>query len=179
MVVAMSNMFDVGTRTNCCNCISIVVYLVDNTDYSRYSRYLTTLLASIENVKKFLPDWIIRLYIDKSVFEIIYKVEQTSPKNEECSQNIGTEYRKTLDTIFSSENCEIYVTFCEKLIDGTLNISKLRNLRFSGFFDKNVKVNASREADGLITQMDCYNLKNFSCSSNEILMIINMLYLIY
>ena len=164
ILMNMYKVFDARERKNCCNCVSIVIYLTKKSNPEDYSRYLTTVVTSVENIKNCLSDWIVRLYIDKSVFELIHEVEMYNPLVQGCVQNIGIEYRKILNKLFSYSNCEIYVTFCEKLLDNTLDIGKTRNFRFSGFFDDDVNINACREADGMVTKMDCHNLKVFENS---------------
>jgi hypothetical protein len=160
------DLFDVTPRDNCCNCISIVLYST-NQPY-RLSMYLPNILISLKNIEKYLPNWILRLYLDRSVFELIYKEEynQDGTKKscdkflmDDMNFNLGCEYRKILNKIFQHPNCEVYLSLCSNIIKKRFKMESLRSQRFYGFFDTSVNINACREADGIISVFDCHNLK--------------------
>lgn len=145
----------------CCNCISVVLYITDYTNWNALSRFLFTIEQSIMNVNKYLPDWVYRLYLDPSVFESIEHVKTLADlDNRDKFMKLYELYLTTIKNIASNPNCEIYLTYCSNYLeDPTNNIGKRRNNRFSGFYELDVNINASREADGLIETIDCYNLK--------------------
>lgn len=157
-------LFDVRPRENCCNCISIVIY--SNMMPFKLSMYLPNILVSLKNIQKHLPQWILRLYLDRSVFELIYEQEYNSDgSKKDCEKfNLGCEYRKILNEIFNHPNCEVYLSICDKIYKDGFKLSSLRSQRYHGFFDETVNINASREADGFISSFDCHNLKTLESS---------------
>ena len=67
---SIDEMFDLQRRENCCNCISIVLYSKNIYDLNNY---LYSMKKSLDNVANCLPDFVVRFYLDKSVFDTIYK----------------------------------------------------------------------------------------------------------
>ena len=161
-----NNFCNKDIKENCCNCISVSLYIIDPTNYLYLSRFIFTIYQSILNVKKYLPDWIYRLYIDPSVLKAInyVNIKANNPEtiNKDKYKKLYELYFDTLKNIYSSPNCEIYFTMCSDYVNQDPNsYGKRRKSRFSGFFESDVNINASREADGLIEYIDCYNLLVF------------------
>jgi hypothetical protein len=158
--------FDVEPRTKCCNCISVVLY--SNMNNFGFSKYLPNILISLQNIQTYLPNWILRLYLDRSVFELIYNIEHPDgPDGAKIScekYNLGCEYRKMLNHIFNHANCEVYLSLCSNIYDDGFNMVSLRSQRYHGFIDPTVNINASRETDGFISVFDCHNLKRLETS---------------
>jgi hypothetical protein len=156
--------FEIKPRENCCNCISVVLY----SDMNEYglSTYLPNFLVSLKNIEEHLPNWIFRVYLDSSVFQLIYNLEYDSEgKKISCETiNSGCEYRKILEYISNHPNCEIYLSLCKKRYEEKFSMSSLRTQRFTGFIDEEVNINACRDADGIVAVFDCYNLKIFEKS---------------
>jgi hypothetical protein len=156
-----NKMCDTSTYTNCCNCISVSLYVTKSTNYPSLSRFLFTIEQSIKNVKKFLNDWLYRLYLDPTVFELIANLKkhvETNP-HDEPNKKLYSLYYNSLQNISLEPNCEIYFTLCDSFTSDTLTMGKRRNSRFNGFYLTDVNINASREADGIIDIMDCFNLR--------------------
>ena len=130
-----NEIFDSTPRKNCCNCISIVVY--------NKIEYLSSIAISLINIKKYLPDWILRVYVDATIFQNL---------------KVGL-YTDILKTLSIDGNCELIMHFCENFYKDDFNMGSLRSMRFQGFYDTTVNINASREADGFVDPTDCFNLK--------------------
>jgi hypothetical protein len=155
---------DPTIREKCCNCVSVSLYILKPTIYNYLSRFIFTIEQSIKNMAQYLPDWIYRLYLDPSVFEAInaVKIKANSEVDLDKKSNYNglyNMYRITLINISKSPNCEIYLSKCSDYSQNTAG--KRRSSRFSGFYEENVNINASREADGIVEAIDCYNLKIF------------------
>lgn len=139
---------DKNINKNCCNCISISLYdngtLKDNKN-DRMKIFLNCILKSVMNVRKILPreygGWIVRIYINNIAL-------QTIEENEN--------YKKCYDKIIGYDNTEIYKYNCP--ID---NLNITRTFRYHPIYDKTVNFYAIREADGIVSNLDCYNLFNF------------------
>lgn len=145
--------FDFTERENCCNCVSLSLYAVRFQDL--IDRYVPSIIKTIKNVAQSLPDWIVRIYMDSSVFEVLQ--EQKKSLNSQFIEN-------SLDFFFEAENVEIYTYFCDSVINKEIDIARTRMLRFMPIIDENVKCSAIREADGIVSNLDCLNLRNFSNS---------------
>lgn len=155
-------MFDFKPKVNCCYCISLTLYftLSDKEyfeeptskkdiikDIYKYEyRYLLSILQTINDAKLFLPDWLVRIYLDQSV----YKVLRSHNNKNLCS---------IFNLIFNSENVEIYTYSCN-----VKNIEKTRSYRFLPMIDPSVAKVAIREADGYVGKLDCNNINVFSKS---------------
>lgn len=150
--------FDLKIRHNCCNCISITLYLLLDYNASYNMRkYLLSIKKSVENVKENLPGWIVRVYLDSpSIYETILTIKDEG-RPVEKEMNI-------LEFLFTSDIVEIYTFVCKSSI-GSDEISISRANRFLPMMDETVNICASREADGIVTNLDCHNLKVFSRSN--------------
>lgn len=155
------HMFDFQKRNNCCYCVSITVYFtkvdkeyfesesvssnVLSEDPNKYEyRYLLSILQTVKNTKMFLPEWIVRIYMDIS----IYRVLSVKKNSNLCL---------LFDEIFNSENVEIFTYECN-----VLNVERTRTYRFLPMIDETVAKVAIREADGYLCKMDCNNINVFS-----------------
>jgi hypothetical protein len=155
------SMFDFEKRKNCCYCISITVYFTkvdkdyfedqSNKDQSKKPdankyeyRYLLSILQTVQNAKRYLPEWLVRIYMDQSIYQVL-----KSKKNKYLC--------KLIDQIFQSDNVEIFTYDCN-----VLNIEQTRTYRFLPMIDPTVAKVAVREADGYLCKMDCHNILLFS-----------------
>jgi hypothetical protein len=160
------SMFDFESRKNCCFCISITVYFTQkdkeyfetetsldskHKDINKYEyRYLVSILQTVNNAKMFLPEWLVRIYMDQSVYQVL-----KDKKNSTLCQ--------LFDEIFQSENVEIFTFECN-----VKNLEQTRTYRFLPMIDETVAKVAIREADGYLCKMDCNNIRVFS-NSNAIM----------
>ena len=64
-------MFNLEEKNNCCNCIAIVLYAKNN--IVNLYNYLYSMKKSLDNVSNKLNDFIVRFYLDESVFKTIYE----------------------------------------------------------------------------------------------------------
>jgi len=134
-----------------CNCISICLYNPSPEKLSSY-KYLATIKRTIKNVKSQLPKWLVRIYLDTTIFE--YIKTYSSP-----------EEKQILQFITESDNVEIYTYICNKIIDQRIPISLTRTFRFLPLIDKTVNICIIREADGIVSYLDCHNIHIFEKSS--------------
>lgn len=143
----VSTRFDGTIRDNCCNIISISLYFIgcipDN-----MAKYLMSIERTVKNVQNNLPDWIVRIYLDESVHNCMKTIEITSLE------------KKAYDYIISAPNVEIYTYNCPSILDE--NIARKRTYRFLPFSDEDVNICIVREADGIVSNWDCIQIKLFS-----------------
>ena len=66
--------------------------------------------------------------------------------------------KSVIKFLFESPNVEIYTYLCKSYQD---NLTQLRSLRFLSLIDPEVSTTIVREADGYVTCLDCFNIKNF------------------
>lgn len=142
---------------DCCNCINIVLYYNNYYDVNGLSKYMPNLKISLTYIEKYLLKWIMRLYLDITLFETIYNIMNSS---EEITRKKGEYYNDILHFLSVHPQCEIYIKLCEK----TLNLSYkglTRNFRLNGLYDDDLNICVSRDADGIVTPIDCHNIKIF------------------
>lgn len=157
---------DLTTRSDCCMCVSVSLYYTGNIDI-KLQMFLASIIRTVGNVKKYLPNWLVRIYIDPSVFKGLIKYQKqknlslylgvsifpdvTGRENDTHPYPYILEY---LECLFAAENVEMYTYFC----DSKESIEARRTYRFLPMLDPSVSAYAIREADGIVTVMDCYNL---------------------
>ena len=74
--------FDTNIYENCCNCVSVVLYYTKYNDIDTLSNYLPNIVATLQNINKYLPDWILRVYLDRTFFETIkYWIDDDNDDN--------------------------------------------------------------------------------------------------
>lgn len=162
---------DTNIYTNCCNCISIVLYTYYNAE-TLLNRYMKNIYLSVINIEKYLPNWVVRIYFDSSVYLLI-----NNPNNE--NKNVIDELKKIYNYISNSPNAEIYTYLCKSLSnisnDDIYYKSRTRMTRFLPFIDKTVKTSIVREADGTVTAVDCHNIRLFEKTSKLFYNISNLI----
>ncbi len=185
----MIKLIDMKPRGNCCNCISFTLYSTANIesedellkkheeskfyetlekDLQRLCGYLLCLKISTINIKKRLEDFVVRIYLDISVITVINKFNEIKMEYVRDKDKLRKYMKDILENIkylFSADNIEIYTYLCESYLD---NIAKTRALRFLPMLDPEVNVSIVREADGIISYTDIYNIKNFVTSNKMI-----------
>ena len=155
----IDRIFNLDKRENCCNCISISLYFTTKYIGRLLRTYLSSIQRTVKNVQNCLKDWIVRIYIDSSVFDsiLIFKRSRYELKAIEI-----------LDYLYNSKNVEIYTYFCKSILDETTSIVRTRAFRFIPMTDNDVNICVIREADGFVSYLDCHNLKIFE-ESNKIM----------
>ena len=143
---------DVDSKTLRANCIVFALYRVHFLDSKRSLQYLITILKNIEIIGKYLPNWLVRIYLDRSVL----------PSNKKMIQ-YDNEIYLVLEKILNSKNVEVYTYFCQSF---TKNIHMVRSLRFLPFLNLiegryGINISLSREADGIISNLDIYHIMKF------------------
>ena len=166
-------MFNLEEKNNCCNCIAIVLYAKNNIE--KLYDYLYSIKKSLDNVSNILNDFIVRFYLDESVFKTIYS-EYSKYKEQNLFYNNGELINKETDDInlkyltksfemlkyiINHEQSEIYIYFCKNIIE-TNNLEKVRSFRFLPLIEEDVNIIIVREADGFVSYTDCHNIRIFS-----------------
>ena len=147
--------FDLKVRHNCCNCISMSLYFTSDSNIENCVKYITSIRRTVINVSKNLPDWIVRLYLDSSVYKRLLNFPESRYKKY---------MKESLNFLLEAENVEIYTYCCPSILNGEIPISRTRIFRFLPLIEKDVNVKIIREADGVVTNLDCHNIKIFSQS---------------
>ncbi len=165
--------FDDTIRHDCCNVISVTLYLTECVKNLKF--YIVGIYRTVKNVRKNLPDWIVRLYFDNSVYT--------------CFNQLNDEtYLRIFNEIISSPNVELYTFNCENDVDLTIpvkepeayideygiyispevpidNLGRKRTQRFLPMMDPTVNICVIRESDGFVSNFDCHNIKAFALSN--------------
>jgi len=163
--------FDSNTYTGCCNAITITLYYKNCQNIENLDKYLSSIIKSIENVGKNLPNYIVRLYCDQSVYVCM------------CDINLPENIRNAFAKLNTFPNLEIYRVLCDEFEDplnssqqeknsSKIDITYTRITRFFSFIDKTVNVCVSREADGIVSNLDCYNIQKFTNDPNKLFYLI-------
>ena len=145
-----------------------IFYQTIENDLQRLCGYLLCLKISTTNIKKRLEDFVVRIYLDISVISVINKfseIKMEYVKDEEKLKKYIKDILEYIQYLFSADNVEIYTYLCESYV---YNIAKTRALRFLPMLDPEVNVSIVREADGIISYTDIYNIKNFVTSNKMI-----------
>ena len=173
-------LFDLNTYTQCCNCITFAIYTIidkylddisiPNIEYYYQNNinstlsYITAIKISIENVLVNLPNWIVRIYINKSIFQLINFALNNECKNLYLKANICINY---LEYIFSLKNVEIYFVSCnEECTKADFDYS--RTMRILPIIEQDVNMLICKDGDGIITLTECNNIKLFEESDKII-----------
>lgn len=165
-----NDMFDIKKRDKCCNCISIVLYVTGSMENKiKYlNKCLPCMFISLQNVDNFLDNFIIRFYLDNSIFETLYEFAKTA-KNQSDIENLKGIFTK-LKNIIIHEKSEIFIYFCNKIITKINPIQRVRTFRFISLFSEDTNVCIIREADGIVSIVDCHNIKLFTLNTTHKIM---------
>lgn len=153
----MAEVFDFTIREKCCNCISISLYYTNEINLEKCELFLASIRRTIDNVKKNLPDWIVRVYLDSSVYKSLIAYQKQN-------KNKGLFVKESLNYLLDADNVEIYTYCCKDVLTKKVLISRSRAYRFLPLSDTDVNVRIIREADGIVTNVDCHNIKAFTKS---------------
>lgn len=156
---------DMEPKNNCCNCIAITLYYKSDVTIATAYAYLSSIYLSIKNVERYLEDWIIRIYIDIAVYSIIMNFIKNEENEENVQNKSSYKLLELYNEIINSDNVEIYTIACSSIIKDETKLGTTRINRFLPFIDEKVNISIIREADGIISCVDCYNIKKFSDSS--------------
>jgi hypothetical protein len=110
LFVDTNEVFDFTPKNNCCNCISLTLYYTNTDDLTPLLLYLNTIKRTIKNVSKNLKDWIVRIYLDKSVYDTVIAYGK-----KEIIDDSVKDICNLLDFYYNSENVELYTYFCENI----------------------------------------------------------------
>jgi hypothetical protein len=116
--IAVEKMYyDLEESDNCCNCISYSIYSKGedpNKLANQIGSYFLSINRSIKNIKNNLPYWIVRIYIDNSIYNAINII---------CKNRPYCEISQLYDEIKNSGIVEIYTYNCQSITgsDATKN----------------------------------------------------------
>ena len=181
----IAEMFNLTPKENCCNCIAIVLYSTG--DINRLYDYLYSMKKSLDNVSNKLEDFIVRFYLDKSIFSVIYETYKQNeiyfrgnnlviliPEDKRLLLIKLVKIFNMLKYIYNHPCAEIFLYFCKNIIDNNL-LEKIRIFRFLPMIEDDVNIFVCREADGFVSYVDCHNIKLFSRNTeNKIAMFYNL-----
>ena len=154
--------FDWSDRSGCCNVIAISLYFL-NCNIGTLEKYLLSIQRSIKNIETNLPTWVIRVYFSSSVFDCMAPPAAEVPT---VTDERHTNVREAYEIICNHEQVELY-RYEESIFEG-LPIEHSRTLRFLPLIDPEVNVCNVREADGIVTLLDCHNMKIFAASPDHL-----------
>jgi hypothetical protein len=147
-----ANILDVNDYSNCCYCVVLLLYLTkDLCNHTIITQYLSSIVKSIQNVKKYLPDFIVRLYLDKTVYNLMRNCDEN---------NIN---KKLFNLLFAFSNVEIYTFLCDD-VPNKEDLGVSRYYRTLVLKDKSVALSVLRDADGVLSQLDAHNIAKFATS---------------
>ena len=165
----LEHILDMEQKENCANIISIVLYSLG--DVYKLHQYLQSMEKSLDNVYTHLKDlYIVRFYLHKSIFNILYKAKQENTDDFE-NVEILKKCWKILKKIICHKHSEIFIYFCNNI-----EIARYRSFRFNQLLENDVNISVFREADGFVSFTDCHNLKLFAddVESKKIAMIYDL-----
>ena len=149
--------------TKRCNCISITLYYLDDSIDRNILIYCYSMYKTVENVRKNLPNYLVRIYLDATVWKYI-----------DTHRKYSTEAGITMNYIMYSENVEIYTFLCKSFSDVDYRYAQNRTFRFLTLLDTieldpdeeqyGVNLAIIREADGVVSNLDCLNIIAFEKS---------------
>jgi hypothetical protein len=151
--------FDNTIRKKCCNVISITLYINGDCHNRKLLNYLNCIYGTIRNTKRKLPEWLVRVYLDQSIYDCMTLFVNEANPDTEINRFRG-ECIETFNYIINSENVEIYTFICRDVI----TLEKTRTYRYLVLIDPEVNISAIREADGYISNLEAHNLKVFERS---------------
>ena len=139
---------------------------------------LNSINRTVKNVDKNLKDWLVRLYLDESVYKCIEANQtylQTLDKSKSLSESEEIEIEKKercitfFNNIINSQNVEVYTFYCKDKPEPEegnypVSLEEMRTFRYLVLIDPEVNISAIREADGYINNLECHNLKMFEKS---------------
>ena len=171
----IKQIFDVTPRGNCCNCIAIVLYISKRTfgeyrdadvqSFNYLHDKLNSMCMSLKIVSKALPTFIVRYYLDSSIFEtlkfIIIEKKLPIPQIQNIIDN--------LKFIINHTNSEVFMYFCKNIIENPTRLARTRTYRFLPFLniERDTNVCVIREADGIVSLADCHNINLFANSETH------------
>ena len=161
-------------KNNCCNCISFTLYsayVVETRDEyitnfgKKLMSYLYSLKLSAMTIEKNLPEFIARIYLDISVYILLQKIKS--------DKKLFDSITNLLQFLLDHDNVEIYTMVCDSFKAN--GVHKTRSLRYSIICEPDVNFKFIREADGYVSNMDCYNINKFVENNNKIMFIYNFI----
>lgn len=145
------HIFDTSKRSNCCKCISVCLYTKLSLKLKDAKKYLLSMYRTAYICSKQLTEWVVRLYLDYSVYDYIKNYDQQKQQEDDVNINV------VFNELINMNNVEIYTYICEE----PEYLSKLRILRFLPLIDNTVAKTIIREADGFVSYADCYNIEEW------------------
>jgi hypothetical protein len=152
--------------------ISLSLFNVKFTDFKTPYNYNTTerkpphfytkvLNNAIDTYKKYMPDWILRLYIDETIPMDDYENQPSLP----------TETKKILKRFLTEDNMELLCIKSNYLIDKNNTYKHLKLtpviFRYLSFFDENIISCFVADIDNTCTSLIANLLNNFQKSKNK------------
>jgi hypothetical protein len=180
---------DLTSRDNCCNCISFTLYIrYDQLIFDRWNNhdeyrndiveylytmyaYLLSIKISVTNITRCLPNFISRIYLDISIFKILFEINKIIDEYNFENNRIETLLNKNkeiVEFLFNNISTEVYT-----ITDPESDIEKTRSYRFLTLIESDVNIKVLREADGIVSYMDCMNIQKF-LNANTLMLVYDL-----
>jgi hypothetical protein len=143
------------------NCVTYALYFVlQDNDYEKsmllYSRYLDCINESIKTINTLMPNWIVRIYFDKWLRDVMKRKTATS------------QIRELADKIIKFPNVESYFM----IVDGSNHLN--RCFRILPLMDDTIGICVMKDADSIFTAVDAHNYNLFVKSFNHVFLYTNL-----
>jgi hypothetical protein len=139
---------DMNVYNNCCNCICVLWYTKESECNNNAFKYLKSIAMTVHNVNAYLKDFIVRVYLDKSIYDLF------------THSTCNDEYKEIFNYIINSNNVEIYSWSCKESTFSEV----IRTYRTLCLKDPLVNISIIRDADGFVTKLDAHNINIFANS---------------
>ena len=152
---------DFNTYQNCCNCVALILYKPEKkigcepgTGEEKecfFDAYIPNIYFSCVNINKYLPGYLVRFYVDTSVYTYYKNCMKT--QGAYCSLTV-----RLFQEILLMNNVEVHTFDCDP---EKVKLANTRSYRFAPMVDDSVNLLVCREADGVVTFQDCFNIEMF------------------
>ena len=120
--------------------------------------YTKVLNSALDQYRRYLPDWIIRIYIDNTIPIQNYKNNKAIPN----------ETKVVLDKFFINNNCEIFKVDCDYFSSNGKHYNLIQVIfRYLTLFDENVTTCFCGDIDNICSRLLAEHLINFDKSNSD------------
>ena len=164
------NIIDRTSRSNCCNCFTFSIYILpsnrgDNSMFEMIANFLQSIKISVHNIVSVLPDWVVKIYIDINVINLIKYISINDYSNLKSTIDIII---NNLEYLFDHSNTELYITSCQSEDNKEEEfIGYKRSYRSIPLMEEDVNIVSMRDADAIVSLTECYNIKYFTSQPNK------------
>ena len=158
-VPELSEHFNFANRNNCCKVISYSLFTSVAQVKTAVDVYIKHLAYNIQKAQEFLPEYLIRIYTDFSLFTYVPEGRSVDAPEVKLHERLS----KFLKMVSDAPNVELYVLECPDAMENNTLIYKqqqnVRTFRFFSLLDPEVAISVIRDADSLLTEEECDYIK--------------------